>query len=169
MHKIKQQKGFTIIEIMIVLAIAALIMLIVFLAVPALQRSSRNTQRKNDAGNILSAINTYVSNNNGSLPSSTTLQSAISGIHLGYYSPSSVYYGTAIPSVCKTVGTTNCASSPSEVNTEDVIFLPGYSCYTTTTATQTANTPHPGSGRGYAVIYEVETGSNSAQEQCTAS
>ncbi|MDQ3065292.1 MAG: prepilin-type N-terminal cleavage/methylation domain-containing protein, partial [bacterium] len=32
-------KGFTIIEVLIVLAIAGLIMLIVFLAVPALQRN----------------------------------------------------------------------------------------------------------------------------------
>ncbi|HPW47952.1 MAG TPA: prepilin-type N-terminal cleavage/methylation domain-containing protein, partial [Candidatus Saccharibacteria bacterium] len=35
----KDQKGFTIIEVLIVLAIAALILLIVFLAVPALQRN----------------------------------------------------------------------------------------------------------------------------------
>jgi prepilin-type N-terminal cleavage/methylation domain-containing protein len=34
----KKEKGFTIIEVMIVLAIAGLIMLVVFLAVPALQR-----------------------------------------------------------------------------------------------------------------------------------
>ena len=40
----KHRSGFTIIEIMIVLAIAGLIMLIVFLAVPALQRASRNTR-----------------------------------------------------------------------------------------------------------------------------
>ena len=61
-------KGFTIIEIMIVLAIAALILLIVFLAIPALQRSSRNTSRKSDAGHVSSAVNNYVSNNNGSVP-----------------------------------------------------------------------------------------------------
>jgi len=68
----KTNEGFTIIEIMIVLAIAALILLIVFLAVPALQRSQRNTSRKDDAGRIASAINDYVSNNNGALPGATT-------------------------------------------------------------------------------------------------
>jgi prepilin-type N-terminal cleavage/methylation domain-containing protein len=60
-------QGFTIIEVMIVLAIAGLIMLIVFLAVPALQRNSRNTQRSNDASRVIAAINECVNNNNGLL------------------------------------------------------------------------------------------------------
>lgn len=64
----KQNKGFTIIEVLIVLAIAGLIMLIVFLAVPALQRNSRNTQRKNDASKLSGLVAEYVSNNNGNLP-----------------------------------------------------------------------------------------------------
>lgn len=63
-------EGFTIIEVMIVLAIAGLILLIVFLAVPALQRNSRNTQRKNDAGHVASLISEYESNNSGSNPGS---------------------------------------------------------------------------------------------------
>jgi prepilin-type N-terminal cleavage/methylation domain-containing protein len=41
----KKADGFTIIEVMIVLAIAGLIMLVVFLAVPSLQRNSRNEPR----------------------------------------------------------------------------------------------------------------------------
>ena len=64
----KSHKGFTIIEVMIVLAIAGLILLIVFLAVPALQRSSRNTQRKNDASAIGAALANWISNNNGTVP-----------------------------------------------------------------------------------------------------
>src|SRR5437868_10963221 len=60
-------QGFTIIEVMIVLAIAGLILLIVFLAVPALQRSSRNSERKTDVGRVGSAATTIVSNNNGSM------------------------------------------------------------------------------------------------------
>src|SRR5438270_9083953 len=73
LNKIQKRKeeGFTIIEVMIVLAIAGLILLIVFLAVPALQRNSRNTGRKSDVGRLSSAVNNYVSNNNGSLPTTT--------------------------------------------------------------------------------------------------
>lgn len=63
-----KQIGFTIIEVVIVLAIAALILLIVFLAVPALQRNQRNTARKSDIGRIGAAATEFVSNNNGKLP-----------------------------------------------------------------------------------------------------
>ncbi|CAN5386517.1 hypothetical protein BH09PAT4_BH09PAT4_08280 [soil metagenome] len=70
--KNRKSEGFTIIEVMIVLAIAGLIMLIVFLAVPALQRNSRNTQNKNDASAVASAIGEYNSNNNGALPTAIT-------------------------------------------------------------------------------------------------
>ncbi len=58
-------EGFTIIEVLIVLAIAGLILLVVFLAVPALQRNSRNTQRNSDASRVAAAVNNWVSNNNG--------------------------------------------------------------------------------------------------------
>lgn len=66
------EDGFTIIEVLIVLAIAALILLIVFLAVPALQRSSRNNSRKNDASRVSTEIANFASNNNGSLPGETS-------------------------------------------------------------------------------------------------
>jgi prepilin-type N-terminal cleavage/methylation domain-containing protein len=61
----KKGKGFTIIEVMIVLAIAGLIMLVVFLAVPALQRNSRNASKKQDIGRLATALNDWESNNNG--------------------------------------------------------------------------------------------------------
>ena len=67
-NKLKRTQGFTIIEVLIVLAIAGLILLIVFLAVPALQRNSRNTQVKNAAASILGAVNEFENNNNGQLP-----------------------------------------------------------------------------------------------------
>jgi prepilin-type N-terminal cleavage/methylation domain-containing protein len=57
------QKGFTIIEVLIVLAIAALILLIVFLALPALQRNAHNTSRKEDASLLYDAINECLENN----------------------------------------------------------------------------------------------------------
>ncbi len=64
----RNSEGFTIIEVMIVLAIAALILLIVLLAVPALQRNSRNTTIKNDASSVAGGINTFESDNNGTTP-----------------------------------------------------------------------------------------------------
>lgn len=64
----KKTDGFTIIEVLIVLAIAGLIMLIVFLAVPALQRNQRNTEARSEASRILSASNDFVTNGNGAYP-----------------------------------------------------------------------------------------------------
>lgn len=64
----KQEKGFTIIEVVLVLAIAALIFLMIFIALPALQRGQRDTARKNDVGIIASALNTYKSTHRGTLP-----------------------------------------------------------------------------------------------------
>lgn len=79
----KKSQGFTIIEVLIVLAIAGLILLIVFLAVPALQRNSRNTQRKNDVAALGGSITEYANNNNGALPPG--LPEATSNAKLGFY------------------------------------------------------------------------------------
>lgn len=63
-----QNKGFTIIEVVLVLAIAGLIFVIVFLAVPQLQASRRDTQRRNDVGRVIAALQDYAGNNNGRYP-----------------------------------------------------------------------------------------------------
>ncbi len=63
-----KEKGFTIIEVVLVLAIAALIFLMVFIALPALQRSQRDTQRKSDLGRVQTAVQQYQSNNRNALP-----------------------------------------------------------------------------------------------------
>ncbi|MBP6925231.1 type II secretion system protein, partial [Candidatus Saccharibacteria bacterium] len=60
--------AFTIIEVVLVLAIAGLIFLMVFIALPALQRNQRDTQRKNDMARLKTAIDSYKSNNRGNLP-----------------------------------------------------------------------------------------------------
>lgn len=67
LQKRKSEGGFTIIEVLIVLAIAGLIMLVVFLAVPALQRNSRNSQYRNEASRLLGAYNETSANNAGAV------------------------------------------------------------------------------------------------------
>ncbi|MBQ3469733.1 type II secretion system protein [Candidatus Saccharibacteria bacterium] len=62
------KKGFTIIEVVLVLAIAGLIFLMVFLALPALQRSQRDTQRRDDLARFQTAIANYQTNNRGKIP-----------------------------------------------------------------------------------------------------
>lgn len=65
---IKREEGFTIIEVVLVLAIAGLIFLVVFLALPQLQASRRDTQRKSDAGRFLAAVENFAGNHNGIYP-----------------------------------------------------------------------------------------------------
>ena len=67
MKKQSHKKGFTIIEVVLVLAIAGLIFLMVFVALPALQRNQRDTQRRDDYGMLSSAITSYSANNGGRL------------------------------------------------------------------------------------------------------
>ncbi len=84
----KRREGFTIIEVMIVLAIAGLIMLIVFLAVPALQRNARNTQRKADVSQVLALVHEYKGNHGNKLPNScnnTSSSCFVRSAKLGHY------------------------------------------------------------------------------------
>ncbi len=69
-------KGFTIIEVVLVLAIAGLIFLMVFIALPALQRNQRDTQRRDDMSRFMSQISQYQANNNGKIPAATDVNSA---------------------------------------------------------------------------------------------
>ncbi len=59
------RSGFTIVEVILVLAIASLILLVVFMAVPQLQRNRRNTQRNRDATSLGAAIIQCINENTG--------------------------------------------------------------------------------------------------------
>ncbi len=65
-----RNRGFTIVEIMIVLAIGSLILSIILFALPAVARNTRNGQRKQEVQAILSAVSQYELNNSGNLPQS---------------------------------------------------------------------------------------------------
>lgn len=71
MNKRQTQQGFTIIEVVLVLAIAALIFLMIFVALPALQAGQRDTARKNDASIVSSGVTKYVSSKRESVTSAT--------------------------------------------------------------------------------------------------
>jgi prepilin-type N-terminal cleavage/methylation domain-containing protein len=68
----KKSAGFTIIEMLLVLAAAGMMMLAVFLAVPAVQRNSRNSARKSDVAIVLGKMNDYIVKKNGTLPPTCT-------------------------------------------------------------------------------------------------
>lgn len=70
LSKRKLQEGFTIIEVMIVLAIAGLILVVVLIAIPQLQRNQRNENRRSVMARVVTEINSYAGNNNGKIPGS---------------------------------------------------------------------------------------------------
>ena len=69
-QKNKGTMGFTLVELMLVIAISAILLGIVIVAInPARQFSqANNSQRRTDINTILNAINQYQDDNRGSLP-----------------------------------------------------------------------------------------------------
>ena len=64
-----EKRGFTIIEVSLVLAIAGLIFLMIFIALPALRRTQRDSQRRDDMMAFLKEVKSFQTNNRGALPS----------------------------------------------------------------------------------------------------
>ena len=63
-----KKRGFTVLEIVLVLAIAGVIFLMVFIALPQMQRQQRDSRRKDDMMLFVEAIKKYQSNYRGTLP-----------------------------------------------------------------------------------------------------
>ncbi len=154
--KLKTQvEGFTIIEVLIVLTIAGLIMLIVFLAVPALQRNSRNTQRRNDIANYLGAVNEWSTNNDGKVPTAADLTATNGGVNVltkvstGMTKPTSVASGAAV------------APSWSPTNQATPILRTGAKCDSTNIGATTV-----AGGRAFAMQYAVESSGGNFIPQC---
>lgn len=89
--KTPKAAGFTITETLIVLAVAGLILIMIFTAIPALTRNSRNNQRKQDIQSILAAVSHYELNHSANFPTNVELQPFLDQFaHLSYYDPSAV-------------------------------------------------------------------------------
>lgn len=139
--KLKEnQKGFTIIEVLIVLAIAGLIMVIVFLAVPALQRNSRNTQRTNDAAMISSSVNECLTNTNGSV------------------------------STCNNGGSYLDTSKIQQLTTAGTASTSGYKInFSQKCNTEGTESAAGGGARSFTVTFQVETSGSDPQNRCIGS
>lgn len=74
MKKSNNQKGFTLIEILVVVGILAVLLAIVLVAINPRQQFSdaNNTQRRSDTSAILNAIHQYATKNKGALPPGIT-------------------------------------------------------------------------------------------------
>jgi len=156
----KQTRGFTIIEVLIVLAIAGLILLIVFLAVPALQRNSRNTSYRNEAAQLLAATSEWSNNSNGQVPaasvSSTPGSNAEAIFQLTKNKNITVFEVEAFSATAVAAGDTTF---------DRAVLRTGSKC----NATGTDTDPAAGAARQIAIVYAIESATGTVTRQCTAS
>lgn len=149
-NKLKRDSGFTIIEVLIVLAIAGLILLIVFLAVPALQRNARNTAIKNDVSNVVGGVSEYQGANNGIMPTKIADDGAGTVNYTGTGNPTSVKVQgpTAVSSKTKTAPDTSTPASGT------IVVYIGYRC------------DGNASTRAISAVYSIETSAKDPVRQC---
>lgn len=145
MHKTKKvtEKGFTIIEVMIVLAIAGIIMGIVFIAIPSLQRGSRNTQRDADASRVLAAVGECLGNKNGQVASCDSTAATEVG----------AYYDVAKNTQLSTVNIGATAPAVPAAGTNNVLNI-GYNANCNAAGDALGTNPTP---RQYAGLFRIET------------
>ena len=145
---------------MIVLAIAGLILAVVFIAVPALQRNTRNTQRQSDLASLKAQFDTAVANNRNTVPSSAAIfQSQVaSQINTNQFTATAVSaapnYSTANGNVLfykNAHGAIEHATALNNVVKNDrtnlLIVVAGAKCNT---------------GTGAATVFDTNTGANTA-------
>ena len=148
-NNLQTRKGFTIIEVVLVLAIAALIILMVFIAWPALQRTQRDQARKNDVALIGSVIGTYKSNNKGELPGICALNKLLVKQGTSIYGASD---GCTAPAEAPSDSSVTVMSGSGDAATEDidkVYYIQKGRC-------DGNKAKRDGSTRQAAIIYAVE-------------
>lgn len=128
----RKSRGFTIIEVVLVLAIAGLILLMVFIALPALQRGQRDTQRRNDLSRLISQVNSYQTNTRGSVP---TTQGELNSLKNDYLKASSGEFND--PRTGSAYTTTYTTAAPTAVG--NISFNAARICSGTTMTTTGAN------------------------------
>lgn len=158
----KKKSGFTIIEVVLVLAIAGLIFIMVFAALPALQRNQRDTDRKNDVARVLAALQSYQSNNRGYLPTNSQADLESFAKYLeGTYRAGSGTAPNAVPAGVELAGgkVVTFLNGPSgSLNVKDNQKTETLNVYRAAKCGASAGVVEPGSSRQVAVLIKLETG-----------
>lgn len=156
--QLTKQKGFTIVEVLIVLAIAGVIMLVVFLAVPTLQRNSRNTQRRADVSHLAGVINEWIANHQGTTLTKVSDTTAVAGPSLAS-EKFAVVTGNTADGTAVTVSANPWVAPGSAA-------LDTFYVYSSATCASTGAAPtYSTSVKSYVVYYLVEPGTTA---QCAS-
>lgn len=149
----QHEKGFTIIEVVLVLAIAGLIFLMVFIALPALQRSQRDGARKQEVSKVLASITTYQGNNSGNSPS---INEGFAGYIDGTYDSSAgaitLGSGTTVTKGASNYVGTISDDSNKGVTNDNIVFFVGSKCGSD------AGSVVKGTSRQAAAVIKLENG-----------
>ena len=152
----RKATGFTIIEIVLVLAIAGLIFLVVFLALRTVRVTVRDNQRKQDLANLTGAIQQWRTNNRAeNVDSEQELEDVVHNYYKDQKDPSTgdPYDVEFMPS-----STPHGDVVVSEIG--DITYVAGHICgsddSSETLITSAASASH--SIRNFAVLTKLETG-----------
>ncbi len=151
-YQTKKNAGFTIIEVVLVLAIVGLIFLIVFLAVPALQKGTRDTQRRQDMSRMMSQIANFQANNNGNVPPANS--TALSDFMTRYLTAGGTEkFSDPLTGTDYTLQAGTGGTIPANIAFGTVYYYVGYKCNGEALAAVSG-----GSNRSVAVVTPLERG-----------
>ena len=147
------KKGFTIVEVSLVVAIGGLILVGALIAVPNLLRTSRDAQRKTDMETLVSAIKKYQTNNNrGALPENW---SEFRSDFLSDFADPNGYDYTLDVFNCNKAADVSCSTTGHSL---DGLFPNDYKMFVVVGAKCKDNSPVGSSNqRKFAVLYRLET------------
>ncbi len=153
-QKMATMRGFTIIEVVLVLAIAGLIFLMVFVALPSMQRSQRDTQRREDMARFMTAIQNYQANNSNKLPDLSTEATSFMNNYLKqdageFVDPSGNDYVISVTTFGENP-TVGIDLSSEDWDGKTIHYVPGGKCAGEGKAAKATGS------RSYAILYKLE-------------
>lgn len=156
---VKNGRGFTIIEVALVLAIAGLIFLMAFIALPSLQRGQRDAQRREAVMTYLENLKKFQTNNRGALPSGTNGWADFLSAYFkdDFLDPSGGKYQQEVVACGNVSADANCDNSKIADVYSSAFPYKNYTLLVVTQATCNGDTPIKTSNpRNVAVLYRLE-------------
>ncbi len=144
------QRGFTIIEVLIVLAIAGLILVVVLVAVPQLYRNQRDTARRDVLARVSTELLAYSSNNNGVYPFGPSAPSDLITFQTNYISK----IDAKNPSTGTTYTLSNAATDLIQPAADEIKVYKGAVC----NGENATGTTNLATARSFAIRLQLEGG-----------
>ena len=163
LRKTNSQKGFTIIEVVITIAIGAAVMALVLNAVAGARRSQRNNARSADVNKVAAGINQYIATRNQLPANWVAIQQIVDPSKFGHYdkditaanasinpvSASAIKKGPVTTITIFAVPDATTINTASALTEDEVVVMREASCVGTTSYKK-------GGIREMAILYKLE-------------